>query len=158
MAQEDPNRLVEWYQVLCRQIPAARQRLDEWLAAVRAEPVLIWETAAVRYSAYSLGGVVLLWVVTGFTGMLVPPPPAGAKAEATTADFHVVCSNAQCGRHFVIHRKFGFRGFPVDCSACGRGTGGKARRCNSDACRGRWVAPMKTGDASQCPRCQRRLE
>ncbi len=158
MAQEDPSRLVEWLLLVRKQLPVARRHLQDWLAAVRQEPVLIWETVAVRYAVYGLAGVVLLWGVTRVPGMLTPPPPANARPEATTADFHVVCSGAQCSHHFVIHRKFGFRKFPVECSRCKRKTGVQARRCHSPTCQGRWVAPQKVDGALCCSVCGGRFD
>ncbi len=153
MAREDPNRLAEWLLVLREQVPVVRQRFENWLAAVREEPVLIWETTAVRYSAYATGGLLLVWLTIGLAGMLAPPPPANAKPTATTADFHVICADARCGHHFVINRKFGFRRFPVNCPTCGRKTGARARRCSSQSCRGRWVAPHQSDAALSCPVC-----
>jgi len=153
MAQENPNRLVEWYLVLRRQGPALRQHLEDWVAAVKEEPRLIWETATVRYAAYGVGGLLSVWLVTWLGAALAPPPPADAKPQATTADFHVICTNPECGEHFVINRKFGFNKFPVACPKCNRESGMAARLCNSSACQGRWVVPALTGDGKRCPIC-----
>ncbi len=158
MAQENPSRLVEWLLLVRKQVDVTRQRLEDWLAAVREEPVLIWETLAVRYAVYGLVGVVLMWGVTRIPGMLTPPPPADARPAAVTADFHVVCSGAQCGHHFVIHRSFGFHKFPVECSRCKGKTGVQARDCHSPTCRGRWVAPQKINGASHCSVCGGRFD
>ncbi len=158
MAQENPNRLVEWLQLLRGHVPVIRQRFEGWVSAIREEPMLIWQTAVVRYTVYGLGVVVLLWGVSTIAGSLVPSPPANARPEATKADFHIVCSNPDCGYHFVIHREFGFRKFPVVCPKCGKSTGEQARRCNSETCRGRWVVPKKVDDELCCPICGARFE
>ncbi len=157
MAQERPNGLAEWIELL-RELPSdLRERWVDWRAAVREEPALIWETPGVRYVAYGLTAVAVLWVVSGVVGMLVPPPPADARPVATTADFHVVCTHVDCRDHFVIHRKFGYRRFPVPCPRCGQNTGECALRCNSPACQGRWVAPTKSEGKSSCPVCDRQF-
>lgn len=153
MAQEDPNKLVEWLLAFREHAPAVRQRFLDWFEAVREEPVLLWHTPAIRYGTYGVGGLILVWVVTGLVAMLVPPPPSNARPTATTADFHVICSDADCGHHFVIHREFGFRGFPVACPACDRRSGMKARPCHSATCQGRWIVPEKQGDRTRCPVC-----
>ena len=155
MAQEDPNRLTEWYEFLRRQVLIASDHFKEWLAAVREQPVLIWQTATVRYAAYVLGAVVLFRVVIGFTNMWTPAP-VGVRPVATTADFHVVCSVSPCRHHFVIHRSFGFRAFPVKCPKCQQKTGMPARRCNSKTCLGRWVVPERKDDQLRCSVCGRR--
>jgi len=134
MAQESPNRLAEWLMLVRKQMPVAREHIATWLEAVREEPRLAWATSAVRYTVYGLAGVVLIWSATALTGWLTPPPPASARPAATTADFHVVCSDSQCAHHFVINRKFGFDDFPVKCPQCQRETGVSARRCNSAPC------------------------
>ena len=157
MAQEERNRLVEWYQVLRKQGPIARQRVEEWGKAVRAEPRLAWEVPAIRYVTYGLGGLVLLWVVLHVAHWFAPPPPVAAKPRATSADFHVVCGNEECGHHFVIHREFGFKKFPVVCPRCGQKTGMQAQRCNSSTCKGRWVAPVRVDGVRRCPHCGREL-
>lgn len=158
MAQEDRGSLAEWYEALRRQVPVIRRHGAQWLAAAREEPILIWETAAVRYAAYGLGGFILFWIVSAMVGMFAPSPPATARPTATTADFHVVCAAPQCGRHFVVNRKFGFSRFPVGCPGCGERTGMRARRCNSDTCRGRWVAPHKSKEELYCPQCGRQFD
>lgn len=141
-----------------KQTPIVREHFAVWLEAVREEPRLAWETSAVRYTVYVLAGVVLVWLATALTGMLIPPPPPSARAAATTADFHVVCSDPPCGYHFVINRKFGFDDFPVKCPQCKRETGVSARRCNSASCGGRWVAPVRTDQGLRCPVCGAKLE
>ncbi len=158
MAQERPNRLAEWIVIVRKQTPVLREHFGNWLGAVREEPRLIWETTAVRYATYVVGGAALIWLATTFSGWLAPPPPPSARPAATTADFHVVCSDAACGHHFVIHRKFGFDDFPVECPKCKRHTGVSARRCNSASCGGRWVAPVQTEQGLRCPICDGKLE
>ncbi len=153
MAQEDPNRLVEWLLLVREQAPVVRERFGIWIAEVREEPRLIWESPAFRYATYGLVAVILAWGAMGVADMIAPPAPLSAGPIATTADFHVVCSRELCGQHFVIHKKFGFRKFPVVCPKCQQPSGLKARRCGSQACRGRWVAPEEIGGMLKCPRC-----
>ncbi|MGB2984289.1 MAG: hypothetical protein WBE26_00260 [Phycisphaerae bacterium] len=152
MAQERPNRLTEWLLLTRKQVPVVRQHFENWLAAVREEPALVWQTPAVRYATYGAGGLMLVWIATWVAGGLAPPLPEDAR-PATRADFHVVCTNPECGYHFVIHRKLGFHGFPVKCPRCQQKTGTQARRCNSPTCRGRWVAPEKIEGELHCPVC-----
>jgi len=158
MAQENRNRLAEWLVLLRQQAPVVRRQFSGWLESVREEPALFWQTVAVRYVAYGLAGLALVWAVSAFSRMIVPPPHASAKPAATTADFHVVCSNRQCLHHYVIHRKFGFRGFPVRCPRCEQKTGMQARRCNSPICQGRWVPAQERDGRTYCPECNQPIE
>ena len=157
MAQERPNRLAEWLLLIRKQSPVVREHFAAWIEAVREEPRLAWETSAVRYAVYGFAGILLIWLATNLSGWIAPPAP-NAKPTATTADFHVVCSDPNCGYHFVIHRPFGFHKFPVECPKCKRETGVSARRCNSPACDGRWVAPVQTDQGLKCPLCGAKLE
>lgn len=158
MAQEGPNRLAEWLLLLREQVPAVRRRFEEWLAAVREEPALIWETLAVRYATYAAGLLVLMWLTVWAVEMITPPPPASARPAATTADFHVVCTDTACAHHFAIRRKFGFHKFPVECPKCEKKTGIRARRCGSQTCQGRWVAAHKEDGNTYCSVCGRRFD
>jgi hypothetical protein len=157
MAQEDPNRLSEWFELGRKQVPVVRQSVEDWLQEVRREPRMIWETRAVRYATYGLVGLVLLRMALGLAGAVGPASTPPTKPRATSADFHVVCTNRACGRHFVIHREFGFRKFPVVCPKCQQKTGVRARRCYSPSCRGRWVAPVRRDGALSCPHCNQEL-
>ncbi len=158
MAQEKPNRLAEWLLMIREQTPVLRRRFEDWADAVRERPALIWETAAVRYGVYATGGLMLVWVVSWIPALFAPQRPGDARPTATTADFHVVCVNLDCEHHFVIHRKFGFRKFPVVCPTCEKKTGAQARRCNSRVCRGRWVVPEAIDGVSTCAHCGSRFE
>ncbi len=153
MAQENPNRLAEWVVLVRRQWPVLKQHLADWLGACRENPTLIWATPSVRYGTWLVGGLIAVWFVVWLSGSLVPPPPAAAKPEATTADYHVICTDPDCSHHFVINRSFGFTSFPVDCPKCKREIGERAIRCNSESCQGRWVAPIETDTGSECPYC-----
>ena len=157
MAQERPSRLAEWLMLVRKQTPIVRERLATWIEAVREEPRMAWETSAVRYAVYGLAGGVLVWLATSVSSWLAPPP-SSARSAATTADFHVVCSDPNCGYHFVIHRQFGFHKFPVECPQCKGETGVSARRCNSSSCRGRWVAAVQTDQGVKCPLCGAKLD
>lgn len=153
MAQEKPNRLVEWLMLARTQTPVLHERLAIWWTAVREEPRLAWETTAVRYVVYVIGAVVLWRTVAWGIWFISPPPPPDAKPQATTADFHVLCTEPRCGTHFVIHRAFGFDDFPVECPQCKQRTGQAARLCNSPTCDGRWVVPFLRDGTKTCPYC-----
>lgn len=133
--------------------PIVRKHLRDWWDACREEPRLFWQTQAVRYAVYATGGFTVLWLLTYSVGLVVPPPPASARPEATTADYHVLCVNPDCGRHFVINRTFGFSGFPVDCAKCEQRTGLRGVRCMSKTCGRRWVAPIEEDGVRMCPEC-----
>lgn len=154
MAYEGPNRLFEWYQASRAQVLALRRGFGNWMDQVREEPSLIWETPAVRYVVYGFGALISVWSVTFLIEFITPPPPSGARPQASTADFHVICEDATCNQHFVVHREFGFDDFPVQCTKCGKQTGEAARPCNSTTCQGRWVAPTSTDGKKTCPICQ----
>jgi len=153
MAQEKPNRMAEWVVVVRNRMPVLRHRFGDWVEAVRAEPVLIWQTPAVRYSAYAAGGVVGAWLVVTVASVFLLAPPPGAEPQAVSADFHVLCTNPDCATHFVIHRAFGFDAFPVECPTCRRASGVRAERCHFPACGGRWVAPVERDGVPVCPHC-----
>ncbi len=154
MAYEGPNRLAEWYQALREQLPVVRKAFTDWRDQVREEPELIWQTPAVRYVVYGLGAMMTVWGVTFAIALITPPPPKGAREQATTADFHVVCTDAMCHHHFVMRREFGFDDFPVQCPKCQKQSGQSARPCNSKTCGGKWVAPIVTDSKKVCPVCQ----
>lgn len=158
MAQESPNRMVEWLLLVRQQVPEVRRRLQEWVDACREQPQLIWATPAVRYLTYGVGAVIATEIVVILVGWFSIPLPASARPAATTADFHVVCINPDCGAHFLVNRKFGYHGFPVTCPTCHQVTGMQARQCNSPTCGGRWVAPERREGRLQCPRCGGLLE
>jgi hypothetical protein len=159
MAQEGPNRWAEWLAAVRQGAPRVREAFDAWLGQVREEPSLIWQTPVVRYVTYCTLGLLGVWMVTAGVELITPPPPASAKPEATSADFHVVCSDSSCGQHFVIHREFGFRKFPVECARCKKPKGSAARRCSSPDCQGRWVAPLKDDQGrASCPNCGNNFE
>lgn len=143
MAQESPNRLAEWVLLVRRQAPVIKQQFADWLDACKQEPRLIWETAAIRYTTYLVTGMIVVQVVLSSVTAFQPPLPPSAKAAATTADFHVICTNSACATHFVIHRSFGFDDFPVQCPLCKQETGLAARQCLSSKCHGRWVVPIE---------------
>lgn len=153
MAQEDPNRFAEWILLFRKNWPVAREHFNEWVEAVREEPILLWETNAIRYALYGLGLILVVWVGVLGVNLITPPLPDGAKPLAVTADFHVVCHDLECNHHFVINRAMKFKKFPVDCPQCQRKTGEKAWRCSSPTCNGRWVAPYKQDEGLYCPEC-----
>lgn len=153
MAQEHRSRLAEWVMLLRKNVPLWREHVADWAAEVREEPRLLWEASPIRYATYGVGTILAVWLVTLVVGFLTPPPPAGAKAAATTADYHIICSDPACAYHFIVQREFGFHDFPIECSKCNKRTGVSARRCNSPTCQGRWVAPIEVDGATKCPIC-----
>jgi len=157
MAQERPNRLVEWLLLARKQAPIVKQHFLDWLDECRQEPRLIWETAAVRYTTYLIAGMILIKVVSTSVTAFAPPPPASSKPLATTADFHVLCADSACRAHFVIHRRFGFDDFPVQCPVCKKETGQAARQCLSAKCRGDWRIPSAKSEGQVCPACASKL-
>jgi len=157
MAQEKPNRWVEWLLLIRERAPEIRTRFNEWFYSCREEPRLIWQTPPVRYAVFGLSGLIVIWIVVGLVETFAPAPPAAAQPEATTAVYHVLCTSPDCGEHFAIERHFGFRDFPVECPKCGRKTGERAFKCNSQTCQGRWVIPVMVDDQPTCPICGRPL-
>ena len=153
MTQDNPNRLAEWLLILRARMPVARAHLAGWVAEVRAQPILLWETPAIRYTTYGLGVIVFAYLLSFLAGSISPPLPKDSRPQATQADFHVVCANESCGHHWVLRRKFGFDDFPVKCPRCEQGTGVMALKCNSDRCRGRWVAPKWVYETPYCSIC-----
>ena len=152
MPAERPSRLTEWISALREALPAVKIHLAAWIDACRGEPRLIWQTPAVRIITYVLLGVLGVKTISWGIGLWTPggtePVPI-----ATTADFHVVCTNKACARHFVINRAFDFDDFPVRCPFCGKQTGYHARRCTSGTCHGAWVVPRNRDGRLTCPRC-----
>ncbi len=141
----DESKLGQYIDAFKEWLPSVRLRLGEWVDVCRAEPALIWQTPAVRYTTYAtlaLIGVYILSAVAGLFG------PARVAEPARTADFNVVCTNPACGHHFVINRKFGYDDFPVQCPKCRQETGARALRYKDGPCAGQW-APVQTGDAGQ---------
>ena len=128
----------------------AKTRLGEWKDAVREEPALIWQTTAIRYTVYALGGFMALFSVLWLLSLF---QPAEVRPPARTADFHVLCTNRACGRHFVINRKFNFDDFPVVCPECQQKTGYQAMRCTSKQCGGRWVISKAQAGDYRCSQC-----
>lgn len=153
MAQEKPNRMAELMTLLFKNAPIAKDHAKKWIAVVREEPQLIWESRVIRYAAYGVGAIVLTWGLTFAIRLLTPPAPPGARSAAITADYHVVCNDPGCAYNFVISREFGFDRFPVPCDRCKKETGVPGRRCHSAQCQGRWVAPRTAGDRQECPLC-----
>lgn len=150
MPVQKESKIAEWIAALREGWPGVRVRFDEWKDTVRENPALIWATPAVRYPVYGIGALLAVWALTWAVGQLQPPE---AVPPAETADFHVLCTNPECGHHFVINEEFDFDDFPVVCPKCKKKTGQRAVRCASQTCRGRWVVPEKRGDEYYCPYC-----
>lgn len=153
MAQESPNRLVEWYLAIRAWLPVARRGVESWVAQVRAEPVLLWESQAVRCTLLGLGGLVVVWLVMTGVNLVALPPPADAQAPSDRAYFHVICSDSACRHHFTIYEKKSFDGFPVKCPRCGKLDGEQARQCFSKSCAGRWTVSQLRDKQPVCGSC-----
>lgn len=148
------SRVSEWFVLLKDEwLPSQWARLVAWGGAVREEPYLIWQTPTIRYGVYALGCLLGVWVLVWAASLLEPAPVKDARPRAQTANFHVVCTNPECGHHFMIAREFGFKKFPVECPKCQQRTGQRATRCNSAACRGRFVATIEIDGELRCSQC-----
>lgn len=147
------DRWVEWQNVARERAEAAREVLREWWVAVRAEPELFWQTVAVRYTTYAVGGLVVFWFARGAIDMVQPAGAIEASPLARTAHFDVICSNPRCGRHYIIERRFKFKRFPVACPHCQQNTGQRALRCTSKACRGKLAATIEVNGGLHCAVC-----
>lgn len=154
MPPSDDNRLIYWFFLIKDEwLPSQRRRLGEWFTACRAEPSLIWQTPQVRYSVYGLGGLAAVLCVITLVHTITPPPPANARPRATTATFHVVCSEPECDHHFMVERKFSFKKFPLQCPKCQKQTGQSAMRCFSETCKGKYVLPKERDGKRYCSEC-----
>lgn len=157
MAQEKPNKLAEWMEIVREQSPTWKDAVRTWVAQVAENPAQIWQNTVIRYSVLAIGGIMLLLIIDTGLKAVTPPIPEGAKEQAVTADYHVICTQASCGSHFVINRRFGFNRFPVTCNKCEMESGAKAVKCPRSTCQ-KWVAPIKEDDQSFCPYCDYKFE
>ncbi|HUU83172.1 MAG TPA: hypothetical protein VM243_06670 [Phycisphaerae bacterium] len=154
MPSPQRSRFVEWFVLLRDEwLPSQRERITAWYEVVREEPFLIWHTPAIRYGVYALGCLLAVWLLVWAASLLEPAPAKDAGPRARTANFHVVCSDPECGHHFMIAREFGFKKFPVKCPKCGEKTGQRGVRCNSPACRGRFVTTTTIDGELRCNQC-----
>ncbi len=152
MAQEKPKRLANLVVTLRDGLPELRRRTGHAIAAFRENPRDAWASPAVRYTMYLLLALLGLGGASYLSSWIVPVNPE-ARERADTADFHVLCTQPDCLHHFVIHKEFGFRRFPVECPKCHKLTGERAILCNSPTCRGAWVVPVETERGRRCPGC-----
>ncbi|HNQ24627.1 MAG TPA: hypothetical protein PKK06_16205 [Phycisphaerae bacterium] len=153
MAQERPNPIREWLTVARAHAPIWREHLGTWGRAVRENPRLLWETPAARYGLYAVAAVLLLWVGSAVANRLATPVDPETRVAAATFDYHVICTNPECGQHFILRRPKSFSDFPVRCPKCEQRTGMRALPCNSATCRGKWVVPQVQGSEQRCPQC-----
>lgn len=137
MPAKKESKLGPYLDALKAWLPSVRIRTAEWAEACRAEPALIWQTPAVRYATYVTLALLALWLLRVIIGAATPRE---VIERAETADFHVVCTNPDCGHHFVINRKFRFKSFPVVCPKCSQQKGVQAVRCVGGPRDGAWVA------------------
>ena len=154
MPPRERRRLVTWYLLAKEEwLPAQWERVKEWTSVVRAEPALVWETPAVRYTAFALAVLLGVWLLVWAVSLLEPPGAAEMQAGNSTVGFHVVCSNRECGRHFMITREEDFDDFPVQCPFCKQKTGQHAMRCLSPTCQGTYVIPIEVDGELRCSEC-----
>jgi len=155
MPVDKESKLSELMGVVRERAPEMRHRFVEWAGQCREEPAIIWRTAAVRYATYALAGIIVALILRAIMAQFAGNVPDVTYAQ--TADFHVSCTNAACGHDFIINREFEFDDFPVPCPKCKKATGVQSRRCFSEQCGGRWVAPKKQGDRLSCRYCDNAL-
>jgi hypothetical protein len=147
------DKWAEFREAFKSQSESAREQLSQWLTDVRGQPELIWQTVAVRYSVYGMGGLLAVLLVRTAIGLLQPVDLAQFEAPARTAHFDVICDNASCKHHFVIERKFSFDRFPVTCPHCDQPSGQLALRCNSRTCGGKLVPTKIVNRRIVCAVC-----
>lgn len=146
------NRWSEFRETARERRDIARHEFNEWFNAAKQEPSLIWQTPAVRYGVYLIGGAMALLAAKTAIGLLQPSPKE-VVPRATTANFQVICTNQGCWHHFMIERKYRFKGFPVECPKCHQASGQQAMRCDSDTCRGRLVPTTVADGRIRCVQC-----
>lgn len=149
------DKWAERREIASERIDAARAALRDWWEAVREEPVLAWETPAVRYAAYGTAGLILVLTLRWGISLFHVPTAGTPEPRARTAHFDVICTSPDCGRHFLIERRFKFRGFPVVCSNCNHQTAAQALRCNSDTCQRRLRPTQLIDNLPHCITCGR---
>ncbi len=136
-------------------LPTVKPLLAERYAPVRETPGLVWRLPEVRYTALALGVLFVVSILQFAGSCLSFAPEEAFQPRATTGDFHVLCTNEQCKKHFVINRKFKFDDFPVACPTCKQETGQRALRCRSKTCRGQLVpTEIRAGDYV-CQKCSK---
>ncbi len=136
-------------------LPTVKPYLAERYAFVRETPGLVWRLPEVRYTALALGVVSVVSILQFAGGCLSFAPEGAVQPLATTGDFHVICTNEQCRKRFVINRKFKFDDFPVACPICKQETGRRALRCRSKTCRGQLVPTEIRGGDYVCQECDK---
>ncbi len=136
-------------------LPTVKPYLAERYAFVRETPGLVWRLPEVRYTILILGVLFVVSILRFAGGCLSLAPEGEVQPLATTGDFHVICTNEQCKKHFVINRKFKFDDFPVACPTCKQETGQRALRCRSKTCQGQLVpTKIRSGDYV-CRQCSK---
>jgi len=153
MPAPERNRWVEWWAIAKERKEVAKVNVAGWWMACREEPSLLWQTPAVRYATYVMGGLVLVFALRTAIEMFQPVPSSAITPRASTAYFNVICANQACGKNFAIERKFRFDDFPVTCPHCQQPTGLRAMRCYSDLCRGRLVKTQEVDGRIRCVEC-----
>jgi len=138
MPVEKESKLSVWIAALREWVPMVRARTVDWWMVVRENPVLIWQTPAVRYTVIGIGGLIAVLVLRWFL-LAMAPDSAGGGKPTRTAQFHVICDSPDCGHHFAITREFKFKKFPVQCPKCNKKTGYRAVLSTSGPDKGQWV-------------------
>jgi hypothetical protein len=134
----------EWY-------PTIPVRLNDWAHQVRAEPTLFFRTPAVQAVGIGLGVVVVVLLVHGLIGSIVPTPK-DATPPAQYASFHLRCTNPDCGRTFRDQLEIDYHRWPMKCPYCQQKTVYDLRRCPH--CRD-WVIPKAENKQRLCPQCDK---
>ena len=157
MPPPERNRWTEWKEIILQRREAIRLSIADWWVQCREEPALVWQTPLVRYITYFSIGLVALLAVRSAAHLLEPPNAKQMSPRARTANFDVICTNPECGRHFVIKRQFSFDAFPVKCPFCKKPTGHLALRCHSPSCRGTLQPSHLENGVPVCDSCDQPL-
>ncbi len=153
---DEHNRLSQWIIALREFLPTIKPRLRDRYIPLHETPTLAWHYPEIKYTTYLLAALVMIWLVRFAIVLIQPGPPESFKPQATTADFQVFCTNPQCPSHdqlFVIHREFGFHGFPVECPVCKKLTGLRALKCFSPTCNGKLIPARYENSHWVCTVC-----
>ncbi len=150
---DEESKLTKAVIALREWLPTVKPYLQERYAFVRETPGLVWRLPEVRYPLIVLGALLAISLIKFGVGFLSPLAEKQFKPIATTGDFHVICTNEQCKKEFVINRKLKFDDFPVECPRCHETTGHRAMRCRSKTCRGKLVPTELIRGAYVCPHC-----
>ena len=157
MPVSKPSKLQELMVGLREWLPGVKPRAIEWWETIREEPGQLWASLAFRCVCLVAGGIVVLWISTAIVSWVARGPQSAHGPAARTANFDVLCSDADCAHRFVINRKFSFHKFPVTCIKCKQETGQRGRRCASNTCSGKLAIALESDLGPICNQCGQRF-